>query len=147
MRRSLLTLLFVGTAGTLAELLLLGHTDGYWQRLPLFLLSLGILVLTVEALRPGPQIRALVLGVMLLHIGCGAIGLYQHYSGNREFELEMNPSRHGFELLSETLTGATPALAPAALIYLGLLGIVYCRARDCGKRKPDACRASGDSTT
>jgi hypothetical protein len=48
-----------------------------------------------------------------------------HYQSNREFELETYPTMAGLELLRETLTGAIPALAPGALIHIGLIGFAY----------------------
>ena len=55
----------------------------------------------------------------------GMIGLYLHYRGNVEFELEMYPSIRGFELFWKSITGATPALAPATMLLLGLIGLAY----------------------
>jgi hypothetical protein len=62
---------------------------------------------------------------MALCVVSGLVGLGQHYAGNREFELEMHPSRGGLELVWESLAGATPTLAPAAMVHLGLLGLLY----------------------
>jgi hypothetical protein len=69
-------------------------------------------------------VRALQ-GLMVLFVLAGAIGVYQHYTGNAEFELEMYPTRAGFELFWESLKGATPALAPASMAWLGLIGLAY----------------------
>ena len=60
--------------------------------------------------------------VMLLFLSSGVLGLYLHYRGNVEFELEMYPSLRGFGLFWEALKGATPALAPA-LTYPGSLSL------------------------
>jgi hypothetical protein len=46
-----------------------------------------------------------------------------HYHGNEEFELEMYPSLSGMQLVSETLTGATPVLAPGSMALLGVVGL------------------------
>ena len=48
-----------------------------------------------------------------------------HYRGNAEFELEMDASLGGWQLFLESVHGATPALAPAAMMHLGLLGLLY----------------------
>jgi hypothetical protein len=37
----------------------------------------------------------------------------------------MNPALAGFELVRESLSGATPALAPGTMIQLGLIGLAY----------------------
>ena len=58
-------------------------------------------------------------------LSSGVLGLYLHYRGNVEFELEMYSSLRGFELFWEALKGATPALAPAAMAHLGLVGLAY----------------------
>ena len=48
----LLGLLFVGLIGTSVELLLLEHTEDVWQRVPLFMMALGAIVLVWQLLRP-----------------------------------------------------------------------------------------------
>jgi hypothetical protein len=112
-------------AGMLVELILLEHTEGFWQKLPLALLAAGLLAVLVEARARVWQSTAAVRLVMVLFLVAGAIGLYQHYAGNLEFERELNPTRRGWDLAWQTLKGATPALAPGAMIYLGLIGFAY----------------------
>ena len=124
-RRLLLGLLLVGTIGTGLELLLLGHTEEFAQWAPIAALALGT-VAALLCIRPRPAaIRALRF-VMIGFVITGAIGLVLHYRGNVEFELEMYPTRNGLELVWETLRGATPALAPGAMILLGLMGLLFC---------------------
>lgn len=123
MRRFLRPILVLGLAGTLAELILLEHTENWWQKLPLALLALALVALLTQRFAPGPRATGVVRVVMASLLVAGGIGLYQHFMGNREFELEMNASRRGWELSWETLKGATPALAPGTMIYLGLLGL------------------------
>ena len=43
------------------------------------------------------------------------LGIYFHFTGNREFELEMDGALRGWPLAWHALRGATPALAPGAL--------------------------------
>jgi hypothetical protein len=62
--------------------------------------------------------------VMSLLMLAGIVGLYYHYQGNAEFELELYPSIAGTELFWKSIKGATPALAPLATVYLGVLGLV-----------------------
>ena len=64
-------------------------------------------------------------GTMALFIASGIVGLWFHCSGNMAFEIQMYPSMAGWELLRQTLSGATPALAPAVMVQLGLLGLIY----------------------
>ena len=53
----------------------------------------------------------------------GALGLWLHHRANVEFERELAPDRAGVDLFWTAIRGASPpALAPATLIHLGLLG-------------------------
>jgi hypothetical protein len=124
-RRILLAALWVGMAGTGLELLLLEHYDEWRQIIPLGLLATGMLVLLWHAVhRSAAPVRALQ-ALMLLFVVAGATGLALHYRGNAEFELEMCPSRSGWELFRESMMGATPALAPGTMIQLALIGLAY----------------------
>jgi hypothetical protein len=51
-------------------------------------------------------------------------GVYLHYLGNREFQLELDPSLSGLSLLGKVLHAkAPPALAPGHMSLMGLLGL------------------------
>jgi len=123
-RRALLGIFVLGLAGTGAELLLLEHTETFWQWLPLILIALTFGVLILQCIiQRAAIVRAFQVTMFLLMAG-GVIGLGLHFNGNREFELEMHPGQTGMKLFWETLKGATPALAPGMLIFLGCLGLV-----------------------
>ena len=125
LRRLLLAVLAFSAAGTLLELVLLEHTEDLAQLVPLVLLAASLVAIgLLVAKRSAAGIRAFQ-GLMLLFVASGVAGLYWHYTANVEFELEMYPTRAGFELFWESLKGATPALAPGAMSALGLLGLVY----------------------
>jgi len=125
LRQLILGLLLLGTAGTAGELLLLDHVEGWQQKLPLGALAAGALAAGFALLRPsGLTLRALQ-WVMTGLILTGLAGFYYHYTGNAEFEVEMRPSIRGFELVWESLTGATPALAPGTMVLFGLLGMLH----------------------
>jgi len=126
LRGLLLAVLLYGILGMLAELYLLEHYEEWWQLVPLLLLGVAVPVIGLGWARPSPATLRALQGLMLVFVMAGALGVYQHYSGNAEFELEMYPSRAGFELFWESLKGATPALAPASLSWLGLIGLAYC---------------------
>jgi len=114
-----------GSIGTALELLLLEHTEGIWQNLPLALVGLGCLALGVLAIRPATAgLRAFQL-TMWLFVASGLIGVLLHYQGNVAFELELNPEGSGWELFWESLKGATPSLAPGTMTLLGALGLAY----------------------
>ena len=125
LRAILLALLFVGMLVTATELLLLGHTERWEQFVPLVSLSLGFLSGLFVIVRPGrPSLRAFR-AVMGLMVAAALAGLWFHYRGNVEFELEMYPSMTGLELFWNAIQGATPALAPGLMAHLGLLGLAY----------------------
>ena len=125
LRRFVLSIFLVGTAGIGGELLLLGHFEDVRQWTPLALLPLGWIAVAWQRVERGPRSTHALRGAMVLFLASGFVGLWFHYSGNAEFEREMYPSIHGWELVREALTGATPALAPSAMIQLGLLGLTY----------------------
>jgi len=128
LRGALLGILLFALIGTSVELLLLGHTEGFWQWIPLALIAAAFVTLGAHAfLRRAATLRA-IQGTMALFLIGGVAGLVLHYRGNMEFELEMYPSISGWPLFRESITGATPALAPGMMIQMGLLGLAYtCR--------------------
>lgn len=125
-RKALLIILVLGIAGVLLELLLLEHTDGKLQLLPVGLLVAGLLVVSGHVVIPanGALLRALQ-AAMALFVVSGAAGVFFHYRGNAEFEVERNVAIAGFDLFRESMMGATPALAPGAMVQLGLIGLAY----------------------
>jgi hypothetical protein len=124
-RRILLLALVLGNAGLGVELLLLEHFENVWQTVPLVLIGCALVVLAWHAVdRRAAPVRTLQL-LMVLFLAAGGIGMALHYQGNVEFELEMYPSRSGFELFRESMMGATPALAPGTMIQLALVGLAY----------------------
>jgi hypothetical protein len=125
MRVMILVVFLLGLFGTGIELLLLGHTAGLTQLAPIVLLVMSLLVLAWHAFeRKWASLRAFQI-TMLLFVGGGILGTALHYRANQAFELEADPKMRGMELLSKTMTGAAPALAPGAMIQLGLLGLIY----------------------
>lgn len=135
-RRILLWALVAGSSGTLLELLLIGHDEMATQLAPLVLLGLGILIAAWSLLAPRPaSIRALQL-LMVIFVASGIIGIALHYQGNQAFELEMSPSRDGMSLISKTLTGATPVLAPGSMSLLGVVGLAFTYRHPALRSKP-----------
>ena len=116
----------LGSLGLGAELLLVGHLEDAWQQIPMVLLAVGVTTLLWDTARPSRWSVKLFRVTAVLLIAGGLLGLVLHYRSNVEFELEMYPDRKGFELVREALSGAIPALAPGALIQLGLVGLAYC---------------------
>ena len=124
LRRVLLVLVGLGAAGLVLELLLLEHFDEWTQWLPLLVLGVVIATATALWLRPRRAILRAFAVTMALTMLTGVAGLWLHFAGNRAFELELDGTQTGWLLLWHSLRGATPALAPGAMIQLGLLGLL-----------------------
>ena len=125
MRRGVLLIFVLGTVGLGTELLLLGHFEEWRQLVPLVLLGFGLVLVAARMLYRGAIILRLFRLTMLAFVLGGMVGLWFHLSANMEFELEMYPTLTGLKLLSKALGGAMPALAPGALVQLGLVGFLY----------------------
>lgn len=123
LRRVLIAVFAVSSAGTALELLLLGHVEGAAQLVPVGLLILGVVVALWHALSCAPTARYAFQGLMAAFVLSGVVGMGLHYQGNAEFELEMYPELSGMELFRETVTGATPVLAPGTMCLLGIIGL------------------------
>lgn len=143
MRQLLLALVFLGIIGLETELGLLRHADSLSQWIPHIVLVVGLVSVVLVYLKPG-TIRAFQT-VMAMFVIVGVLGVYLHYRGNVEFALERDPSLSGMKLLWKSLRGATPALAPAALSQLGLLGLVYTY-RHPALHCPSSAIDNGDAT-
>ena len=125
LRQALLVLLVIGTLGTIVELLLLKHTDGFWQLAPLLLGTLTLLVVAwFGVTRSAASLRALQ-GIMVLTLLSGGIGVFQHFRGNVTYASESNPSLSGRELYIEAVMGSTPTLAPGMMVQLALIGLAF----------------------
>lgn len=124
-RAMLLLALLAGSAGTLLELLLIGHDEMAAQTAPLALLAVGVLVAAVMLIAPNLITLRTLQVLMVTFVVSGIVGVGLHYKGNETFELEMMPSRGGMSLVSKTLTGATPVLAPGSMSLLGFVGLAF----------------------
>lgn len=135
--RAILSILALAMVGTLAELLLLEHYDGWRQWMPLSVLAATSLVLAWQAMAPSAgSARVLRILMWLLIVG-GIAGMVLHVQGNLEFEAELNPGMTGWPLWIEVARGATPALAPGSLVPFGLLGLLYsARSRTLTSQEP-----------
>lgn len=124
-RRALLAILAIGALGTGVELLLLKHTEDWWQWAPIVMLAAALMLNLAVALVPvAASVRALQ-ALMLLFLITGIVGTWLHYKGNVEWELERVASLSGLELFRAAIMGATPTLAPGTMVQLGLIGLLY----------------------
>jgi len=125
MRWMVLAVFVLGLLGTGGELLFLGHTAGMNQLIPIVLLVMSLLVLAWHTLeRKSASLRTFQI-TMLLFVVAGILGTGFHYWANQEFELEGDPALSGMDLFWKVMSGAAPALAPGAMVQLGLLGLIY----------------------
>ena len=123
-RRWLAIVLLIGLIGTEAELLLLKHFDGFWQLVPVTAIGAAIVILAWYALGTSRASIRAVQAVMILFVAAGIVGTIQHFRGNVGHERESDPSISGMELYRRSMMGSTPALAPGAMIQLGLMGLL-----------------------
>ena len=125
-RRILLTILILGIAGISLELWLMAHTEDVYQLIPLWLAGLAVIAIATVALRPSRGTVRLFQTVMALFLISGIVGMYLHFQVNMEFQLEMDPALSGMGLYQKAiLAKSPPALAPGAMIQLGLIGLAY----------------------
>jgi len=124
-RRLLMLVLWFGLVGITADLLLLDHVESWTQRIPLVAIAVAALALVGVTISSSTASRRLLQIAMLMLIITGGLGVYLHYQGNAEFQTEIDPSLHGMKLFWMVMRAkAPPALAPAAMVQLGLVGLV-----------------------
>ena len=125
-RRILMMILILGTAGISLELWLLAHTEDIYQLIPLWLAGAAMVASVLVALRPSPGTIRLFQAVMVLFLLSGVIGMVLHFQVNIEFQQEMDAALSGLALYQKAiLAKSPPALAPGAMIQLGLIGLAY----------------------
>lgn len=129
LQRLLLTAFLGGVIGTCAELLLLEHFADGKQWIPLVLGAAGILACVWYWVRPDAVSAGSFKLVLAAFAISGALGLWYHYRGNVEFEKEMYPELAGRALVWQSLMGATPTLAPGAMVLLAVVGYAAIMAR------------------
>ena len=124
LRRFLLAIFLLGVAGISGELWLMGHYEDFYQQIPLALSVLSLAAVGAVLLRPSPGTINLFRVIMAVFILSGVIGAILHFQVNMEFQLEMDPSLQGVNLYKKAILAKTPpALAPGAMIQLGLIGL------------------------
>ena len=125
-RRILLTILLLGIAGVSLELWLMAHTEDVYQLIPLWLAAGGVVTAAIVAARPSIGTVRLFQAVMTLFLISGVVGMGLHFQVNIEFQKEMDASLSGLPLYQKAiLAKSPPALAPGAMIQLGLIGLAY----------------------
>ena len=97
LRPLLLALVAIGAAGLEVELLLLEHFESVLQWTPLVLLGGVLVAAALVWRRPSSSTVRFFQAVMLLCVAAGVVGVFLHYRGNVEFELERESSLRGVE--------------------------------------------------
>jgi hypothetical protein len=125
-RRLLLGLVVLGVLAIGTDLLLLEHYENSWMLVPLFLIAVALAVVLWHVVDSGPaSVRALQV-TMATFVLVGLLGVFLHYRANLEFQLDMDATQSSWELFKKVMRAkAPPALAPAAMTQLGLLGLLY----------------------
>lgn len=129
MRRLLLVAYAFGSVGVAAELLLMEHTEGIWQLIPVILIVASIVPLLWQWFVPKRGIVKMFQWMMSLFALSGLLGIWLHYDGKAEFKLEIDPELSGWALFWECIHGPSmpPVLAPGTMILLGLVGLAFAR--------------------
>ena len=122
----IVAVLTLGMAGLLAELALIAHYEDAAQWIPIALLALGIVVVALDVGVARGWTQLLVQLSMVLILAAGVLGIYFHFNGSREFQLEMDPQMGGTTLVWHVLRAKSPpTLAPGSMVQLGILGLGY----------------------
>jgi len=125
-RRVILGVLLFGMTGLLAELFLLAHYEDVKQQIPLALLAIGVGAILVDLVVRRPWTAALLQVSMVLFVAAGLLGVFLHYQGSKEFQLEMDPTMGGIDLMWHVLRAKSPpTLSPGTLVQMGILGLGY----------------------
>ncbi len=120
----LIALLFM-LIGTGLELYLLDHYEDAWQLIPLICIGAALAGMVWVMSKPSGLSLRIFKGILGLSALSGLVGVYLHMKANYEFELEIKPGAQGWDLFTESLSGALPALAPGSMIALALIGYTY----------------------
>ena len=125
-RRVIFGVLILGMSGLLAELALIAHYEDVTQWIPIALLGAGLVIVALDAALTRGWTQLLLQLTMVLTVAAGVLGIYFHFQGSREFQLEMDPQMRGSALVWHVLRAKSPpTLAPGSMVQLGILGLGY----------------------
>ena len=120
------SVLMLGMAGLLAELSLLSHYEDLRQTIPIVLLAAGLAALILDRLSPRRWTPRVIRFIMILFVVAGLVGMYLHFDGSRQFQLEMDPDMSGTALVWHVLQAKSPpTLSPGTMVQMGILGLGY----------------------
>jgi hypothetical protein len=125
-RRVIVGVLLLGMSGLMAELTLLAHYEDLAQQIPLLLLAAGLIIVLIDLVAPRRWTGPLVQLFMVMFVAAGLLGMFLHFQGSKEFQLEMDPTMSGTDLLWHVLRAKSPpTLAPGSMVQMGILGLGY----------------------
>ena len=104
-KKWLFVVLAFNIIGIGSELVLLEHMEDFWQWIPIVLIGLCSIAVFWDFIFSSQWSTIVLKVIMFLLIGSGVMGIWMHYSGNIEFEVEMYPTLKGPELFWESMKG------------------------------------------
>ena len=123
LRRFLLILSGFIFIGSIVELTLTEHFEGFIQLLPFILSILGLLIVGAVLFQP-QRATLITLRVLMVIIFLGSLfGIYEHLEHNIDFALEIQPTATMGDVFFKALGGANPLLAPGILALGAILAI------------------------
>ena len=122
----LVVVLMLGMGGLITELILMAHYEDVAQWIPIALLAAGLMALIADLAFARGWTQLVFQLAMVLVVAAGALGIYFHFHGSKEFQLEMDPQMRGTTLVWHVLRAKSPpTLAPGSMVQLGILGLGY----------------------
>ena len=126
LRDWVLAILVLGLAGTVIELILLGHYEQPLQLVPVVLILASAPALAWHVMRRDSASLYALMTIMALFVRAGFVGFLAHFYGSAEFQLDLDRSMSTWNLLLKVMRAkAPPLLAPGMMMQLGLLGLAY----------------------
>jgi hypothetical protein len=123
LRSFLLVMAALSLLVILIELWLEEHAQEPLQLIPFVLCGAGLIALVAALVRPAkPMLLALRAVMVVVALG-GLLGTGVHLWKNFTFEQEVRPNEAIGEMVMNAFKGASPLLAPGAMVFAGLLAI------------------------
>ena len=122
-RRFLLVLASLMCVGIVSELWLTNHFETPLQLIPFVLCGLAVLSLGAVLVRPQRSTVWALRVIMVLVLCGGAVGVYEHLTGNLAFAQEVNAAAASAAPLQAAFKGGNPPLAPGALVVTAMVAL------------------------
>jgi len=116
-------------AGTIAELIAVGHDDDPIQFVPFLLCGVGLLAIAAVWKRPSAATVVALRGVMTVIALGSLLGVFEHIEGNIAFVREIHPHASTSMLVKAAVGGGAPLMAPGILAIGAAVAIAATYAR------------------